>query len=240
MAKTKFFMSESKVIIALDFPNAQKAEQFLEPLSPQDCILKVGFELFVSGGPALVERLVSKGYRIFLDLKFHDIPNTVANACKAASNLGVWMMNLHASGGEEMMMAAREAVDNQSERPYLIAVTVLTSMSQNGLSAVGVSGELEGVVQRWAADAQRCGLDGVVCSAQEAEMLRKQHDDDFLLVTPGIRFAARDLLDDQKRVVTPERARAAGASYIVVGRPVTRASDPVASLSEFNRTFSAI
>ena len=233
-------MSESKVIIALDFPRVREAEQFLAPLSPRDCILKVGFELFVAGGPAFVERLASKDYRVFLDLKFHDIPNTVASACKAASNLGVWMMNLHASGGEEMMTAAREAVDSQSERPLLIAVTVLTSMSQEGLSAVGVSGELDGVVQRWAGDAQRCGLDGVVCSAQEAVMLRQQHDHGFLLVTPGIRLSEEGSRDDQRRIMNPERARNAGVSYIVVGRPITRAADPVASLAEFNRTFNAI
>ena len=230
-------MADRTVIVALDFPNPELALQFVNKISPQQCAVKVGFELFVAGGPALIDQLVSKGFRVFLDLKFHDIPNTVAKACLAASQLGVWMLNVHASGGAEMMLAARNAIDGTTEaKPILLAVTVLTSLNQAALQDVGLSQQIPDLVADWAALAQRCGLDGVVCSAQEATLVQSQTADDFVIVTPGIRLP-NNSQDDQKRIVTPADAYAAGASCIVVGRPITQADDPQQALTEFNNAF---
>ena len=233
-------MTNRTVIVALDFPNPELALQFIQKLPADACALKVGFELFLAGGPKFVESLVSKGFKVFLDLKFHDIPNTVASACSVAAKMGVWMINVHASGGQEMMLAAREALDREtlSDQPKLIAVTVLTSMNQDALSLVGISGDVHQVVSHWATLAMQSGLDGVVSSAQEAELIRKKTSQEFLIVTPGIRLLD-DSNNDQKRVVTPQDAKQSGVSHIVVGRPITRASDPSSALQKFCDAFCA-
>jgi orotidine-5'-phosphate decarboxylase len=223
----------NKLIIALDFPSAELALHFIKPLSPTSCKLKVGFELYVSAGPEFVKYLVDQGFDVFLDLKFHDIPHTVASACRAAAKLGVWMMNVHASGGEKMLLAAHDAIHAQVNPPKLIAVTVLTSMDQQQLHSIGLSDTPEMQVQRLAQLSQRCGLDGIVCSAQEAILLRQQLGNDFLLVTPGIRPSGADI-GDQHRVMTPEKALLAGVSYMVVGRPITQAVNPQKVIEAIN------
>jgi orotidine-5'-phosphate decarboxylase len=226
-------MMSSRVIVALDFPNAAEALRFVEQLDPSSCRLKVGFELYVAAGPALVEALAERGFEVFLDLKFHDIPNTVASVCRVAAQLGVWMMNVHASGGLAMMTAAREAIEQADHQPHLIAVTVLTSMDQNDLNGLGIHRSPGEQALMLAGLAQEAGLDGVVCSAQESSLMRERFGDDFLLVTPGIRPASADV-GDQKRVMTPGDAVAAGSSYLVIGRPITRADDPQAVLNQIN------
>lgn len=226
-------MNEARIIVALDYPDATAAIALVERLDPSLCKLKVGKELFVRAGPSLVAYLVGQGYQVFLDLKFHDIPNTVAGACRAAADLGVWMVNVHALGGLGMMQAARAAVDQSANPPRLIAVTVLTSHSGSDLRGLGMTAEPATQVALLAALAKEAGMDGVVCSAQEAAMLRRQFGPDFLLVTPGIRPLGSDS-GDQNRVLTPARAIAAGADYLVVGRPITQAADPVAALHGIN------
>jgi orotidine-5'-phosphate decarboxylase len=201
------------------------------------CRVKVGKELFTAEGPRLVEALVNKGFGVFLDLKFHDIPNTTAKACETASKLGVWMLNVHASGGRAMMEAAREAVEKSAPRPLLVAVTVLTSMDETTLAEIGMGGGVLGTVSRLATLARQSGLDGVVCSAQEAPQLRQNLGPDFKLVTPGIR-PANASLDDQSRVVTPAQAITNGSSYLVIGRPITRAADPLAALHAIHAELS--
>lgn len=224
---------EPRVIVALDFPDAEQALAFAAGLDPEQCRLKVGFELFVAAGPALVEALVGRGFAVFLDLKFHDIPNTVAAACRAAAELGVWMINVHAGGGRRMMEAAREALAGRGERPRLIAVTVLTSMGDEDLAGVGVSRPAGDQAVYLAGLARKAGLDGVVCSAQEAAAMRARLGPDFLLVTPGIRPAGAEA-GDQRRIMTPAAAVSAGADYLVIGRPITRAPDPAAVLRDIN------
>lgn len=225
--------SSSRLIIALDFASAEQALAFVASLDPQQCKLKVGFELFVAAGPALVQALTARGFDVFLDLKFHDIPNTVASACKAAAALGVWMLNVHASGGVKMLTAAKQALQDVANPPKLLAVTVLTSMDQAQLQSIGINRDPAAQVQHLAQLAANCGLDGVVCSAQEAVMLRQTLGNDFLLVTPGIRPAGSEQ-GDQSRVMTPAQAHAAGVSYIVVGRPITQAADPLAVIAQIN------
>ena len=220
---------DPKIIVALDYPDAASAHRLTARLDPALCRLKVGKELFTAEGPAFVRSLVDRGYGVFLDLKFHDIPNTTAKACEAAARLGVWMVNVHASGGRAMLQAAREAVNQTATPPLLIAVTVLTSMDEPGLHEVGVDGKLENQVLRLATLTQECGLDGVVCSAQEAPALRAKLGQDFSLVTPGIRPAGSSK-DDQSRIVTPADALQRGASYLVIGRPITQAVNPLAVL----------
>ena len=227
-------MSGPRIIVALDFASADAALAFAARLGPQSCRLKVGKELFTAAGPALVEKLVQRGFDIFLDLKFHDIPNTVAGACKAAAQLGVWMLNVHALGGRAMLEAACDAVTASVRRPKLIAVTLLTSMAAQDMRDVGITGDPATVALRLAKLAQASGLDGVVCSAHEAQMLKRECGSQFCLVTPGIR-PARGANDDQQRVMTPAAAVAAGADYLVIGRPVTQAPDPVAMLDAINR-----
>lgn len=229
--------SESRVIVALDFAERREALALAERLDPSQCKLKVGKELFTAAGPALVEELVGRGFAVFLDLKFHDIPNTVASACRAAVALGVWMLNVHASGGRAMLQAAREAVGTHARAPKLIAVTVLTSMTQADLSDIGMTGAPIDLVKRLALLAQSAGLDGVVCSGLEAASLRATCGGAFCLVTPGIRIAQAS--DDQQRVMTPQAAIAAGADYLVVGRPITRAPDPLIALETINRDIAA-
>lgn len=214
-----------RVIVALDFHEATQALSFVEHLDPGACRLKVGKELFTSTGPSLVESLVERGFDVFLDLKFHDIPNTVAGACAAASHLGVWMINVHVSGGRRMMEAAREALDKFDIRPLLIGVTVLTSLGDEDLAEIGFSGTAAWTVERMAALAKAASLDGVVCSAHEAIRLRSSHPSEFCLVTPGIRPRGSND-DDQIRIMTPDAAIENGADYLVIGRPITRAANP--------------
>jgi len=230
-------MNEPRTIVALDFADAQSALQFVNKVEPQACRLKIGQELFTSAGPQLVEQLVRRGFGMFLDLKFHDIPHTVAQACRAASRLGVWMLSVHALGGSSMLTAAREAVGGVLPRPLLIAVTVPTSMGREELGQLGISGEIDGAVLRLARVAHQCGADGVVCSGREARELKKHFGPEFCVVTPGIRLAQVNH-DDQLRVVTPRQAVLNGADYLVVGRPVTRAADPLRALHEINREMS--
>ena len=228
----------SELIIALDYPDAAAALAMAQRLAPEKVILKVGKELFVSAGPALVEQLQAKGFRIFLDLKFHDIPNTVAGAVRAAAQLGVWMVNVHASGGRAMLEAAREALVPFERRPLLTAVTVLTSLSAPELVEVGVARPLEEQVLKLAQLSQQAGLDGVVCSAREASFLRPAFAQPFCLVTPGIRPAGSEL-GDQTRVLTPAAATELGVDYLVVGRPVTRAADPCAMVDKILQEMAA-
>lgn len=224
-------MNDSKIIVALDYANAKDALALVDQLDANLCKLKVGKELFTAAGPSLVETLVAKDFKVFLDLKFHDIPNTVAKACKAASDLGVWMLNVHASGGSAMMQAALEGVNQSNENPYLIAVTVLTSMNQATLSEINIQQPIEQQVLSLAQLAQNVGLHGVVCSAQEATLLRKHVNANFLLVTPGIR-PANASKDDQSRIVTPQDALQQGANYLVIGRPITQAEQPAKALQD--------
>ncbi len=220
---------DSKIIVALDYADAKSALALVDQLDPSLCKLKIGKELFTAAGPQLVETIINKGFKLFLDLKFHDIPNTVAKACMAASNLGVWMLNVHASGGVPMMQAAREGVDKSNHNPYLIAVTVLTSMNQETFNQLGINKTIAEQVLDLAILTQQSGLDGVVCSAMEAQTLRLKLGQDFCLVTPGIR-PANAKPDDQSRVVTPQDALNRGASYLVIGRPITQAQDPLNAL----------
>lgn len=222
------------VIVALDFASAEKTLDFVQQLEPSLCQLKIGKELFTATGRYLVEQLVLQGYRIFLDLKYHDIPNTVASACKVAADMGVWMVDMHASGGRRMMEAAAEAVSNYSQSPLLIAVTVLTSMTQSELAETGINLPIDEAVVRLAELSRQAGMNGVVCSAQEATLLRQQLGQEFLLVTPGIRLS-NDIKDDQRRIMTPKAALAAGSSYLVMGRPITQSEHPSALLQQINQ-----
>ena len=222
-------MDNKRVIVPLDFPDAAAALAMAARLDPRLCRVKVGKELFVAAGPAVVEQLQQRGFEVFLDLKFHDIPNTVAGACKSAARLGVWMMNVHASGGEAMLRAAREAIESVTKPPLLIGVTVLTSLDDAALARVGFAGTVRESVENLARLTKECGLDGVVCSAQEAPWVRAAAGTSFTLVTPGIRLAT-DEKGDQVRTVTPPEAVKLGADYLVIGRPITRAADPVAVL----------
>ncbi len=223
-----------KVIVALDKADAHSALALAASLDPEYCRVKVGKELFTSAGPAVLEKLHDKNFEVFLDLKFHDIPNTVAGAVKAACSLGVWMVNVHASGGERMMAAAREAIEGSSGKsPLLIAVTVLTSMDQQEMHSTGLTYQVTEQVQRLASLAANAGCDGVVCSAQEASVLGSTQPS-LLKVTPGIRLAGDDA-SDQRRVMTPVKAVESGADYLVIGRSVTAAADPVATLKKISQ-----
>lgn len=226
-------MPNKPVIVALDFPQPKPALELVARLDSAQCRVKVGKELFTAAGPQLVDTLVQRGFDVFLDLKFHDIPNTVAGACKAAASLGVWMLNVHALGGEAMLRAAREAVDKSSHQPLLIGVTILTSLGDHEMQSVGLQGTVAENVLRLAKLVKQTGLDGVVCSSQEAQMLRMQLGAKFALVTPGIRPAGA-VKDDQSRVLTPVEALRAGANYLVLGRPITQAVDPLGTLVMIN------
>ncbi len=232
-------MTDPKVIVALDYPGEKQAFELIDQLQPELCRLKVGKEMFTLLGPSFVEKIQSKGFEVFLDLKYHDIPNTVARACKTAADLGVWMMNVHASGGRRMMEAAAEAISNHKKRPYLIAVTVLTSMSQEDLNELGISLTPAEQALRLASLAKSSGLHGVVCSAQEASQMNKQLGNEFLLVSPGIRPAGSSQ-DDQRRIMTPVDAVNAGSDYLVIGRPVTQSDDPLGVLRTINSEISAL
>ena len=226
-------MKDPKIIIALDYPTSAPALALAERLDASACRLKVGKELFTASGPAVLEQLMQRGFEVFLDLKFHDIPNTTAQACKAAAELGVWMVNVHALGGRKMLEAAANAVANSSKPPKLIAVTMLTSMAQADLADIGITASPAEMVLRLATLTRDSGLDGVVCSAQEASLLRERLGKSFCLVTPGIR-PAQASLDDQSRVMTPQAALLAGSSYLVIGRPITQAADPLQALRNIN------
>ena len=223
-------MSDRPIIVVLDYPSSDAALALVEQLDPKRCNVKVGKELFTRAGPDVVRALVDRGFRVFLDLKYHDIPNTVGAACAAATDLGVWMLNVHASGGPAMLQAARAAVGDAADRPKIIAVTVLTSLDSNDLSAAGFAGDTATIVSKLASLTEERGLDGVVCSPQEIAMMRAERSDNFLLVTPGIRPAG-SAVGDQKRVMTPADALAAGASYLVIGRPITAAPDPMEAVA---------
>lgn len=222
--------NDPKIIVALDFPSQDPALALADQLDPAKCRLKVGKELFTRSGPDLVKALQSRGFDIFLDLKFHDIPNTTSAAVVAAAELGVWMVNVHASGGEKMMVACRERLEAfGNDRPLLIAVTVLTSMSDEDLAGIGITGSAEAHVSRLATLTKNSGLDGVVCSAQEAPRLKAEQGSDFQLITPGIRPLTADK-GDQQRIMTPTDALKAGSDYLVIGRPITQAPDPLPAL----------
>jgi len=241
MATTR--SDDPRVIVALDLPRADDALALAKRLDPARCGLKVGKELFVCAGPDLVRELVARRFNVFLDLKFHDIPNTAAQACAAATALGVWMLNVHAAGGRAMLTAARNATLEAARArgaapPKLLAVTVLTSLDDAALAETGVQGPAADQVLRLARLSKDCGLDGVVCSAREASTLRATLGGGFLLVTPGIRPAG-SAGDDQARIVTPAAALAGGADYLVIGRPITRAADPPGALAEIMRSMGA-
>ncbi|WP_192034574.1 orotidine-5'-phosphate decarboxylase [Halomonas sp. YLGW01] len=230
--------SASPLIIALDYPSLDAALCMADQLDPARCRVKVGKELYTRSGPDVLEALHGRGFEVFLDLKFHDIPNTVAGAVQAAAEQGVWMVNVHASGGRRMMEAARERLEHHALSTRLIAVTVLTSMSGDDLAEVGVTVSPAEQVARLACLAKDSGMDGVVCSAQEAQALRDLCGEDFLKVTPGIRPASASA-DDQRRVLTPSDAMIAGSTHLVVGRPVTQAADPMAALSAIEHELGA-
>lgn len=218
----------NKLIVALDFDNKHKALQAVDHLGSDVKLFKVGLELFSACGPDILAGIKQKGCEVFLDLKFHDIPNTVERAAKAVSGLGAFMFNVHALGGLEMMKRAKIAAGGKSK---VIAVTILTSADENALKKCGINANIDDQVTRLAALAKEAGLDGVVASPKEAARIRKELGKDFLIVTPGIRPASASL-DDQKRTATPGEAIAAGADYIVVGRPITAAPDPLKAARE--------
>jgi orotidine-5'-phosphate decarboxylase len=232
-------LKDSRIIVALDFSSERQVMDFTAQLEPSMCKLKVGKELFTLAGPTLVRQLIDKGFNVFLDLKFHDIPNTVARACKVAADMGIWMLNVHALGGRNMLLAAREAIETTTTPPLLIAVTILTSMGQQDLQEIGLSGNAEDNVLRLAALTQEAGLDGVVCSSREVSCLRQAQGETFTLVTPGIRPAGSDA-GDQKRIMTPTDAIQAGSNYLVIGRPITQSRDPVQTLETINSEIAAL
>ncbi len=231
---------DKRIIVALDFNSAEQALKLLDKLDPSLCRVKIGKELFTACGPQLVKKVAAHGFEVFLDLKFHDIPNTVSKAVKVAGDLGVWMLNVHASGGLPMMEQARAALGEfGKERPRLIAVTVLTSLAEDDLRQIGIESSPEEQVSKLAFLAREAGLDGVVCSAAETRLLRAQLPDDFCLVTPGIR-RAEDATGDQKRILGPAEAVRCGSNYLVVGRPITQAESPNEVLEEFNLAIAGV
>lgn len=227
-----------QIIVALDFADRERVRALVSQLDPTRCRLKVGKELFTHAGPGMVSELRARGFEIFLDLKFHDIPNTVARACQAAADLGVWMVNVHASGGRKMLEAARDALSRAQRPPLLIAVTVLTSLDAGDIREIGWQGSVEDQVVRLAGLAHSSGLDGVVCSPLEVALLRARFGSDFQLVTPGIRPVGVGL-NDQSRTLTPRQALDAGANYLVIGRPITGAVDPLAALASIEAEITA-
>jgi len=225
--------TDKPIIVALDYATLDAACALADRLDPASCRVKIGKELFTQCGPAAVQALTRRGFEVFLDLKFHDIPHTVAGACRAAADLGCWMVNIHASGGRAMMESAAAALTGRAQRPLLIAVTVLTSLDNVALAEVGIDDGAGEQVVRLATLAAGCGLDGVVCSPLEISALRACVEPEFVLVTPGVRPLGTDH-DDQVRIATPSAAIRAGASYLVVGRPITRAADPAAAVAALN------
>jgi orotidine-5'-phosphate decarboxylase len=230
--------SISPIVVALDYPTPEQALEMAKQLDPAKCRVKVGKELFTASGPAVLEQLHKLDFDVFLDLKFHDIPNTCAGAVAAAAELGVWMVNVHASGGERMMSAAAEAIANKSHKPLLIAVTVLTSMEQSDLAGIGLDVSPQQQVERLAKLSKQSGMDGVVSSAQEIELIKSICGNDFLTVTPGIRPAG-SAAGDQRRIMTPQQAVNAGGDYMVIGRPITQAAKPQQACLDIINSLSA-
>lgn len=231
-------MLDQKVIVALDYAKQEDALAFVDKIEPNSCRLKVGKEMFTLFGPQFVHQLHQRGFSVFLDLKFHDIPNTCSKAVRAAAELGVWMVNVHASGGERMMAASREILEPYGkDRPLLIGVTVLTSMEQQDLAGIGLNVEPQQQVKRLAQLTKESGLDGVVCSAQESSMLKSTLGNEFKLVTPGIRPVGSEV-GDQRRIMTPVEAVTAGSDYLVIGRPITQAEKPSEVLQAINQTLN--
>ncbi|MDE9541910.1 orotidine-5'-phosphate decarboxylase [Xenorhabdus bovienii] len=231
---------DSPVIVALDYDNQDAALAFVDKIDPQSCRLKVGKEMFTLNGPQFIQVLHQRGFEVFLDLKFHDIPNTTARAVAAAAELGVWMVNVHASGGARMMTAAKEALlPYGKDAPLLIAVTVLTSMEQSDLLGVGIDVTPAQHTERLATLTKQCGLDGVVCSAHEAQQLKAVCGQEFQLVTPGIRPEGAEA-GDQRRIMTPPQAVQAGVDYMVIGRPITRAENPALALQQINHSIGIV
>lgn len=226
-------MKSSKVIVALDFNSLEDVRTFVSTVNPQDCRLKVGKELFTAYGPEIIRELHKLGFEVFLDLKFHDIPNTVYKAIRVAADLGVWMVNVHASGGREMLLKAKEAINDSINKPLLIAVTILTSLSSEAVAEIGYARELTEQTVHLAKLSYECGLDGVVCSAHEARFIKLSTNHEFLTVTPGIRLSDSKS-DDQTRIMTPARAIASGADYLVIGRPITQSENPQQTLDTIN------
>ena len=226
--------TDSPIIVALDFSSQDEAMKLIERLEPERCRLKVGKELFTRSGPQFVERLTKDGYDVFLDLKFHDIPTTVSRACRAAADIGVWMVNVHALGGMKMMQMARESLMQCSHPPLLVAVTILTSMGETDVAQIGLSGTPQEGVLRLAALAKESGLDGVVCSPQESPVLRHTYGDSLQLVTPGIR-PAWSVVGEQIRITTPAEAVRNGSDYLVIGRPITAAEEPLMALAHIEQ-----
>ncbi len=231
-------LPNTRIIVALDYPSTEAAIALADRLDPQHCRVKVGKELFTRAGPAVVEQLSRRGFDVFLDLKYHDIPNTVAAACAAAAELGVWMLNVHAAGGMAMMQAARERLAQVQHPPLMIAVTLLTSLDNDDLTAIGCPGTTLERVAQLAKLSAKAGLDGVVCSPLEAAALRQHIGQPFLLVTPGVR-PAQDASGDQKRIMSPSQAVAVGADHLVIGRPITAAPDPQAALAAIQAELGA-
>lgn len=225
----------SKVIVALDFNNIDDVINFVSTISPEQCRLKVGKELFTAYGPEIVRKLHSLGFEVFLDLKFHDIPNTVYKAIRVAADLGVWMVNVHASGGREMLERAAQAIQDSKHKPLLIAVTILTSLSKEAVAEIGYARELTEQTLHLAKLSHECGLDGVVCSAHEASLIKSFTSSDFITVTPGIRLEDNKT-DDQTRIMTPQNAVKNGADYLVIGRPITQAKNPKETLGLINQS----
>lgn len=224
--------NENPIIVALDYPNAKQANDFLQRIQGQSCKLKVGLQLFIAEGPKFIEQLSVAGHQVFLDLKLHDIPNTVASACNSASSLGVWMMTVHALGGQNMLQAAREAMPRSDQATNLVAVTVLTSMDEAQLTGVGIQSSPKDEVMTLAEIAMKSDMDGMVCSVQEVENIRGQWGIEPILVTPGIRMQ-NDASHDQSRIADPQKARELGSNYIVVGRPITQADDPLMAINQY-------
>ena len=227
--------SESPLIIALDFPNAKTTSKFLNKIQGMSCNVKVGLELFIAEGPALVEQLLKQEHQVFLDLKLHDIPNTVASAVKSACNLGVWMMTLHAAGGNKMLQFARDVAKKNTK---LIAVTVLTSMDQSQLKSIGINVSTMQQVEHLVNLAIQGKMDGIVCSAQEVETVRNSFGNEIIVVTPGIRLV-QDSVGDQKRIATPQLAKQSGSNYMVVGRPITRSEDPILAINQYLESWNS-
>lgn len=226
-------MNNSKIIVALDFESLSETEDFLKKVKGQNCRVKVGKELFTNEGPNVIKLIQQYGFEIFLDLKFHDIPNTVSKAIKASCNLGVWMVNVHASGGKQMLLAAREAVDYSSNKPILIAVTILTSYDNSSYQELGFKNNLLDQIAYLTTLSENSGMDGIVCSANDIRSIKPLVKEKFQFVTPGIRLANSD--DDQKRVTTPEDAIIQGSNYLVIGRPITSSEEPAALIEKINQ-----
>jgi orotidine-5'-phosphate decarboxylase len=227
-----------KIIIALDFHEQQEALRLVAQLDPKSCALKVGNELFTLYGPDFVQELIKRKFKVFLDLKFHDIPNTVSRACKAAADLGVWMVNVHAAGGVAMMQAASNALNAYgANKPILIAVTVLTSFTEKDLSKIGISRPLTAQAIELALLAKEAGINGVVSSAHEVPDIKRVCGESFITVTPGIRLTS-DPADDQSRIMTPKQAISSGSDYLVIGRSITQASDPLIRIHQILKDIS--